>query len=113
MEQLDLAFPFDNADADAYLARHWALKRELSRVQEDLSTLDLEFQTRLPLRAMRTALKVVLARKKLAEHPKEPLDYCVQELIEDYVLGHLLRLEAETQAAVESLRTVPDLTGEG
>jgi hypothetical protein len=65
----------------------------------------------LPLGAVSTAIKVVRARKRRAEHAKEPMHYDLQDHIERFVKEHLEALEAGKKAAAEALAasTIPDM----
>ena len=54
------------------------------------------------MRGVLTAVKVVRARKKLAEHPKEPLEYIHQGLLEALVERHILGLKDAVDAMLRA-----------
>ena len=72
MTQLPL-FPWDKDQCAAFLTEALTIEDEMDRLRAQLQDLVTDFAERIPLRAMRTALKVVRARKKLSAHPKEPM----------------------------------------
>jgi hypothetical protein len=101
-DQLPLPFPLNPTHLADYLTRASAISREQDRLREELRLLRDEYADDLPLRALSTALKVVEARRKLAEHHTEPLAYAHQDTLQGMVEAHLARLDAETRA-------VPDM----
>ena len=120
--QVRLPFPVDKSQCAAFLTEYLTLADEMDRLRAQMQGLVEEFTDTLPLRAVRTAIKVIRARKKLAEHPKEPCTYANQALIEEVVRGHLTALDAAKQRAADELaqagamrqralaqRPVPDL----
>lgn len=114
-EQLTFPFPFRQDVFETFLTQLLSLELEQARLAQESTRLREAYTDRLPLRAIATATKVVRARKKLMEHPREPLGYEAQAVLEGLVLTCLMRLEEETQAAVKAVMepAVPDMTGGG
>jgi hypothetical protein len=113
-EQLSLHFPMDKRECAVFLDRYLTIEDEMDRLREEVQDLVESYKDFLPLRAVRTAIKVVRARKKLAEHHKEPMTYASQAQIEGFVQEHIAALDAAKQQAAEeaerSTRPVPDMT---
>lgn len=114
-EQLRLPFPVDKTACAEFLMQVLTIEDEMDRLREDLQGLVAMYTNQLPLRAVRTAIKVARARKKLAEHHKEPMHYDLQVLIEDFVRDHMAALDAAKQQAADEAerstqRPVPDMT---
>lgn len=105
--QLDMSFPIDADILKTFLVQYAAIHDEQDRLREELRLLTEEFKDQLPMRAIRTAEKIIRARRKLAEHAKEPMSYALQGAIEAQVGAALIALEAEKQ------RMVPDMVGAG
>lgn len=118
-QQLSLGFPVDKPTCAAFLDRYVTIEEEMDRLRQEVQDLVTLFNEDLPLRAVRTAIKVVRARKKLAGHHKEPLPYAQQALIEGFVAQHIAALEAAKKAAADEAEAstqrpaVPDMTREG
>lgn len=113
-KQLPL-FPVDRVACAEFLDRYLTIEDELDRLREETQGLVEFYKEQLPLRAVRTAIKVIRARKKLAEHHKEPMSYTHQALLEDFVERHIRALDAAKQAAAAEAeraaqRPVPDMT---
>ena len=87
--QLDFPFPFDAEDLHTFLARMSAIEDEFDWLREEQRLLADEYADALPLRAVRTALKVVRARHKLAAHAKEPLALEHQTMVEERVTHYV------------------------
>jgi hypothetical protein len=104
-EQLALPYPLDERELSAFVTQVHAIDNEHDRLREELRTLKECYETHFPVRHVLTALKVVRARQKLAEHAKEPLSYMGQRMLEAWVAAHLVQLEAEGHA-------VPEMTGD-
>ena len=117
MTQLPL-FPVDKATCAAFLTQALTIEDEMDRLREELQELVEAYGEQLPIRAVRVAIKVVRARKKLAEHHKEPMAYDAQAKLETLVADHLAALEAAKRQAAEEAeqhtqRPVPDMTKAG
>ena len=116
-EQIPMPFPVQRDHCAEFIGQMFAIDNEMDRLREVTHDLVEQYKNVLPLRAVRTAIKVVRARKKLAEHHTEPLDYAQQALIEGFVAAHIAALEAaQQQAAAEAEASaqrpaVPDMTG--
>jgi hypothetical protein len=79
----------------------------MDRLREELQGLVELYAESLNLRAVRTAIKVVRARKKLAEHHKDPMSYEHQAEVEAFVADHMARLDAAKQQAAEEAAQSP------
>ena len=116
-EQMPLPFPANKDHLAEFLYQVLAIEDEMDRLREVMHDLVKTYKDVLPLRAVRTAIKVVRARKKLAEHHKESCTYANQVLIENFVAEHIACLESATQEAAAEAEAsaqrpaVPDLTG--
>ena len=97
MEQLYFPFDFDKTDLDAYLTRALTIENEQERLREDLRLLKEEYAAKLPLRGLQAAVKVLRTRRKLAEHPKEPMTYAEQDALQAVVESHILTMDLERQ----------------
>ncbi len=104
-QQLEFFSYLDNATLQSFLMELSEIEREEERLREQKQDLLKEFEERLPIRWIRTAMKVLRARKKLAEHAKEPLQLAHQTELETLVEQHLDRLDQEKQ------QVVPDMVG--
>lgn len=102
LRQLDLPFPADKADCAEFLGQMLTIEDEMDRLRGDIQGLVEFYKKRLPLRAVRCAIKVVRARQKLAEHPKEPMGYAQQAQLEEFVQEHIAALDAEKHAAAQA-----------
>lgn len=108
-------FPVDRVACAEFLDRYLTIEDEIDRLREETQGLVEFYKERLPLRAVRAAIKVVRARKKLAEHHKEPMGYASQAKLEAFVADHIAALDAAKQAAAAEAeraaqRSVPDMT---
>ena len=111
-------FPVDKAICVAFLTQALTIEDEMDRLREELQGLVEAYTEQLPIRAVRVAIKVIRARKKLAEHKKDAMDYASQATLEAFVAEQLTALEtAKRQAAAEAeqstKRPVPDMTKAG
>ena len=99
-----MGFPFycDEAKLAEFLTRWIAIEQEQDRLREDARLLKEEYKDDFPQRAILTAVKVARARRKLADHPKDPMPYAHQSALEALVEAHLFRMDLN--------RTVPDMT---
>lgn len=116
--QIALPFPVDKTDCAEFLDCYLTFEGEIDRLKTEIATLEAEYKEDLPLRAVKTAIKIVRARKKLAEHHKEPMSYSQQARLEGFVEEHIATLEAAKHQAAEEAeasaqRPVSDMTGEG
>jgi hypothetical protein len=111
-EQLDLPFPVDQEKCKTFLDSYLTIEDEIDRLRAELHGLLQDYKTELPIRAVRTAIKVVRARKKLAEHPKEAMRYEQQARLEGLMRDHIEALDATKEAAVQEVTGahVPDMT---
>ena len=98
-----LAFPLrlDQPKLTEFLRRWCAIEDEEDRLREDKRLLKEDYAEDFPMRAVLTAVKIVRARRKLAEHPKEPLPpghlAFLEALVEEYLL--------EARQALDMLQT--------
>jgi hypothetical protein len=92
MDQLDFPFPLDPQDLQTFLSQWLAIEREEDRLREEKRLLRAEYKDQLPLRGLTTAIKVVRARQKLEQHPKEPMTLAhqghLEAQVEAYLAGH-------------------------
>lgn len=95
MTQLDFPFSFQPDDLRTFLTRASAIEDEMDRLREEMRALRDEYADVLPLRGVTTALKVVRARRKLENHPKEPMRLVHQALLEGEVERTLAHLDTE------------------
>lgn len=101
-KQLPL-FPVDKHHCGTFLTNYLTIADEMDRLREETQALMETYHTLLPLRAVQTAIKVVRARKKLAEHHKEPMNYDEQAKLEVFIREHIATMESAKQKAVEAL----------
>src|SRR5215216_4572379 len=80
--QLTFPYPLDANVLDTYLTQSLAIEDEYDRLREMQRQLDMEYKPHLPLRAVRTAIKVIRARRKLEHHAKEPMGLVHQTYLE-------------------------------
>lgn len=104
-EQTEFPFPYRTTDLEAFLTRAAAIEDEMDRLREDLQELRQEYTDTLPLRGVTTALKVVRARRKLEDHPKEPMKLQHQQVLETEVERWLAHLDAEKERAGTEMAT--------
>jgi hypothetical protein len=113
-EQLTFAdLWFTEEDFRAFISRLEAYRAEIARLNEEISTLRDEYREVLPVRHIETAYGIERKRRKLAEHPREPLGYAEQSRLEALVRAHLERVAAETAASLAAVRQglgVPEMT---
>lgn len=95
MEQLEMPFPLDLDALQTFLTRWITIEDEEERLREEKRLLKTDYQNILPMRAVLTGVKVVRARKKLVDHPQEPMAYRDQGILEAMVLAHLARMDVE------------------
>jgi len=98
VEQLDFPFDFDPTALETYLTRALTIENEQERLREDLRLLKEEYAAKLPLRGLQAAVKVLRTRRKLAEHPKEPMTYAEQDALQAVVELHMLTMDREREA---------------
>lgn len=100
MEQLDLPFALDQAKLKTFL-RDWCAIEDL---EDDLRArkrlLKESHQDAMPMRAVLTAVKIVRAREKLINHPKEPMERVHFAILETLVEQRLLGLTAMAEAII-------------
>lgn len=82
-------FALDTDTLKSFLSQYAAIEDQEDTLREEKRLLVEEFKAQLPMRGIRTAVKVLRARKKLAEHPKEPMSYAAQDDIEAQVQTYL------------------------
>jgi len=104
MEQLDFPFFLDTDKLSEFLTRWLTIEDEEDRLREEKRLLKEAYTDDFPMRGILTAVKVIRARKKLAEHPRDGIKYVHQGVLEALVEMHLRSLQEET-------RQVPDMTG--
>ena len=115
-EQLTLPFYLDQAILTAFLAQWCAIEDEENRLRDAKRVLKEDYADVLPMRGLLTAVKVVRARFKLENHPKEPMSLVHQGILEHAVEMHLSGMQAAldqlTQDAEGSAQrpAVPDMT---
>jgi hypothetical protein len=105
---------FAEEDFRTFISRLEAYRSEIARLNEEIGTLRLEYSGLLPVKHLETAYGIEAKRQRLAEHPKEPLDYAGQRRLEALVRAHLETRARETREALEALREgrgVPDMGG--
>ena len=110
-DQLDFAFPLDKSKLTEFLSKYLAIENEQDRLREELRLLKDDFADALPLRGLLVAVKIVRARLKLENHPKEPMPREHLEYLQTLVEQHL---SAEQQAldALTADITTGELHGE-
>lgn len=87
-EQLPL-FTIDQEELTQFLTRCIVLEDEIERLNKEKALLTEEFAVSLPMRAVKTAIKVVRAQRKLAAHPEEAMPRVHQSELESLVDQHL------------------------
>ena len=110
-DQLDFAFPLNKSKLTEFLSKYLAIENEQDRLREELRLLKDDFADALPLRGLLVAVKIVRARLKLENHPKEPMPREHLEYLQTLVEQHL---SAEQQAldALTADITTGELHGE-
>mgnify|MGYP001599695196 FL=1 len=101
-KQLPL-FPVDKHHCGTFLTNYLTIADEMDRLREETQALMETYHTLLPLRAVQTAIKVVRARKKLAEHHKEPMGYDEQMRLEAFVQEHITTMDSAKHEALDAL----------
>ena len=104
MEQLDFPFLLDQDKLSEFLTRWLTIEDEEDRLREDKRLLKEAYADDFPMRGILTAVKVIRARTKLAEHPRDGIKHAHQRVLEALVETHLRSLKEET-------RQVPEMTG--
>lgn len=116
-DQLEMPLVIDQSALTAFLDKYLALEDEQDRLREELRLLCEAHKERLPLRGIRTAIKVVRAKHKLEMHTKEPMSLVHQAVLEHMVEMHLSGLQAALDqltrevAGMYTTLSVPDMTG--
>lgn len=102
--QLSLAFTVDTHHLTLFLNDYMALEDEIDRLKNELLLCKDHYGHLLPMRATLVAVKVVRARKKLEQHPKEPLPLTNQAYLENLVQCHLDMHDAAIVSLTEEVR---------
>lgn len=98
MEQQELFAAQTQRRMEEFLT-HWiAIEEEQEVLREQQRALREEYGEWFCVRALRTAIKVIRARRTLADHPKEPVPVIAQARFEQLVEQYLLQREAEREA---------------
>jgi hypothetical protein len=107
-EQLDFPYPLDQKRLTVFLAQWVAIEDQLDRLREELRLLKGDYGDAFPMRGVLTAIKIVRARQKLADHAKEPMRPAHLAYLEALVEDHLLQAPAEVAEVVveEGIGTV-------
>lgn len=118
MEQQELFARDTQAKMEQFLSSWVSIEEEQDRLREQQRLLREEYADYFSIRALTTAVKVVRAKRKLADHPKEPVPLLYQVRYEDLVTQWLTHLEEEREtltadAARLAHRPVPDMTTQG
>lgn len=97
-EQMAFPFPLNQAKLTEFLARWCAIEDEEDRLREVKRLLKEDFSTDFPMRGVLTAVKIVRARRKLAEHPTEGMRpehlASLEALVEQCLIGTRQALDA-------------------
>lgn len=99
--QTDFPFLVNEVKLKEFLTRYATMEDEEDRLREEKRLLKVDYETAFPMRAVLTALKVVRAQRKLAEHPKEPCNRVYQAVLEAKIEHHLAGLAQTMEAVVQ------------
>lgn len=115
-EQLTLPFPLDQGKLTTFLTQWCTIEYEEDRLRDVKRLLKEDYANAFPMRGILTAVKVVRARFKLAQHAKEPMPLEHQAILEQVVARHLTGMQAALDRLTQDLeahaqRPVPDMTG--
>lgn len=92
--QLNLPFALDEQELNLFLTQWVAIENEEDRLREEKRLLKEQYADHFPMRAVLTAVKVVRAKRKLEEHPKEPMRRVHQTVLENLVEQKLSTMDA-------------------
>lgn len=87
-----------------FLEKVLALETEKDRIAEELRLLKEDYAEEFPMRGVLTAIKVVRARAKLAEHPKEPMPLTHLNYLETLVKQHMAVVKIAKKALLQEKR---------